>query len=276
MTAVDTSLRLLQAERNDLAGQVRALDDAIASLTQIRSALTDPPPKEAPVVADVRPPHPAPAKPKSRTGGTGKKRRQFTPDEKRAGAELGHRVGVATAAKQLTVVESVLRGWMKQHPKSAGGGAASEPAPHAVATGDPKGWNDAQKDHAVDLATAIGFGAAGRQLNIPATTIRSWDNTGYGTKLEDGRRVGDPEVGDVEESGPGSDQPVHIQCGEQHQPGECPNTPVTPLAAGPDIPGSLGRCSCGKEIVDADAWARHNQTIPNPAGHRLIRAGEAS
>lgn len=38
----------------------------------------------------------------------------------------------------------------------------------------------------------------------------------------------------------------------------------------------FGRCSCGVSIADADAWTAHNQKIPNPVGHRLIRNGEAS
>ena len=39
---------------------------------------------------------------------------------------------------------------------------------------------------------------------------------------------------------------------------------------------ALGRCSCGKTIADADAWAAHNQAISNPAGHRLIRNEETA
>ena len=53
-----------------------------------------------------------------------------------------------------------------------------------------------------------------------------------------------------------------------------PAQAATVIRLNPSEP--LGHCSCGKEIADADAWANHNKTIPNPVGHRLIRRGEAS
>lgn len=46
------------------------------------------------------------------------------------------------------------------------------------------------------------------------------------------------------------------------------------LAPVPPLP-PLGRCTCGKDIADADSWGRHNQTVSNPASHRLVRT-EAS
>lgn len=38
------------------------------------------------------------------------------------------------------------------------------------------------------------------------------------------------------------------------------------------FPPRLGHCTCKKAIPDAEAWARHNQTIvTHPSNHRLIR-----
>lgn len=46
-----------------------------------------------------------------------RERRKFTEEQKRAGATLAREVGAAKAAEEFDVVPTVVRGWLKKHPK---------------------------------------------------------------------------------------------------------------------------------------------------------------
>lgn len=59
----------------------------------------------------------APKVPVQRAPTEKRARRQFTEEQKRAGAARAREVGATKAAEEFDVVPTVVRGWLKKHPK---------------------------------------------------------------------------------------------------------------------------------------------------------------
>jgi hypothetical protein len=87
-----------------------------------------------------------------------------------------------------------------------------------------------------------------------------------GTPRPAGEPVVCPDCGDTFRSAAGLGS-------HRHQRHNRP-APVLALHAPPGPEPHLGRCSCGRDIPDADTWGQHNRTITNPADHTLIRTGQ--
>lgn len=95
MTSIETSISLIEAERRDLYGQMKALDDALFALRQIRTDVA---------VSEVE----------GGTPGKPLQRRTYSVDEKRAAVARGQEIGWLAAGTELAIAASQLRRWAKE------------------------------------------------------------------------------------------------------------------------------------------------------------------
>lgn len=98
-----------------------------------------PPPK---AVAETNGHGPAPAADR-------RTRRKFTDEEKRAGAARAREIGATKAAEELDVVPTVVRGWLKKHPKEHADGPITGTPP---AVGESREDWEARKRAAAGMA----------------------------------------------------------------------------------------------------------------------------
>jgi hypothetical protein len=95
--SIGTAIALIEAERRDLYGQLKALDDALAGLKAIDR--------------DARPEKiPGASKPPTR------RRRAYTTEQKQHGADLAREIGLQAAAAQLGVSWGTARDWRDRFP----------------------------------------------------------------------------------------------------------------------------------------------------------------
>lgn len=99
--SIPTAIELIEAERRDLYGQLKALDDALASLRHIEKDVRAVPERIMPRQSSAR------------------GRPAYTTEKKQAGADLGRRIGIGAAAKSMGVGWSTIRDWMGRFPETA-------------------------------------------------------------------------------------------------------------------------------------------------------------
>jgi transposase-like protein len=99
MSSIESAIALIEAERRDLYGQLKALDDALASLRGVaRDLASEPRPSGLP-----RPVL-------KKKAGT---KRHYTAEQKTEGVKLAGRIGATAAAKQLGIHASMIPRWRR-------------------------------------------------------------------------------------------------------------------------------------------------------------------
>lgn len=147
----------LDVKADELDARLAKARGVVAALEEAQRLLADlvgtpaPPPREAPPNRVAKTNGHAPAKPGRPSGSPAtakRERRSFTDEQKRAGAARAREVGATKAAEEFDVVPTVVRGWLKKHPKE-----------HAVAEpirGTPPAVGESREDWEARRRAAAG------------------------------------------------------------------------------------------------------------------------
>jgi hypothetical protein len=137
-----------------LVDSLAHVGQALRPLEPRATKLPDSPPSSRALKpeAEAKPPPKAVAE----TNGHGPKaatdrrtRRKFTDEEKRAGAARAREIGATKAAEEFDVVPTVVRGWLKKHPKEHAAGPITGTPP---AVGESREDWEARKRAAAGMA----------------------------------------------------------------------------------------------------------------------------
>jgi hypothetical protein len=104
--SIATAIALIEAERRDLYGQLKALDDALAGLKAIDRDV-----KPEKIPGERRTTSHNLAQPAHK-----RKRRAYTTAEKQAGADLARDIGLQKASRQLGIAWGTVRDWRDRFP----------------------------------------------------------------------------------------------------------------------------------------------------------------
>jgi hypothetical protein len=163
-------------------------------------------------------------------------------------ADLARRVSALDAA--IASIRSVAGGQVVNDPAPVPARKIDQPVPPATQPKSPPArplrrmFTASAKRAGADLGRDIGAQAAAEQLDLDPATIEGWMRW-FPAETESTTATAAPAV--------------------------LPELALVAPIRGDTGDRQLGTCSCGAAISDADAWALHNQAIPSPVGHRLVR-----